>query len=280
MPPASRGWPDTCGHPARPEFSGTAAWQLTGRLFHAALPPRTVLAQIAIVIFMFVVGYELDRRSLHRLRHCAPLVAAATLLVPMALGCGAALLLRSRFADLGQQDSGRSFVMFIGVVLSITALPVLAAILRECGIAGSVAGVTATAAAGIMDVAAWLVLAVALVGTAHQTARPGPVTALLIWCFAAFMLLAVRPASRWRIRRRGPLRSHQLVVALALALGSAWVTAALGLHPVFGGFLADLTMPSADGTRTPRSFSPWSRWGPCSYRYSLSSRACPRMLGP
>jgi Kef-type K+ transport system membrane component KefB len=71
---------------------------------------------------------------------------------------------------------------------------------------------------------------------------------LLVGCFTAVMLLAVRPALRWWIGRRRSLLSNQLPVALALALGSAWVTASLGLHPVFGGFLAGLTMPSTDGT--------------------------------
>jgi Kef-type K+ transport system membrane component KefB len=71
---------------------------------------------------------------------------------------------------------------------------------------------------------------------------------LLICCFVAFMLLAVRPLLRWWMSQRYSLLSNPLPVAMALALGSAWVTASLGLHPVFGGFLAGLTMPRADGT--------------------------------
>lgn len=232
-----------------PSLLGRLPGHLTSHVFPpAVLPPLTVLSQIAIVIFMFVVGYELDRRLLRRRCQAAPLVAASALLVPMGLGSGAALLLRARFAAVGQPDISHSFILFIGVAVSVTALPVLAAIVRERGVAGSVAGVTATTAAGIMDAAAWLVLAVALASTAHRTGLPWPVTLLLVCCFAGVMLLAVRPALRWWISRPSPLRSHQLVVALTLALGSAWVTASLGLHPVFGGFLAGLTMPSAEGT--------------------------------
>ena len=159
----------------------------------------------------------------------------------------AVLLFRSAFAALGQSRITYSFVLFIGVAMSITALPVLAAIVRERGIAGSLAGVTATAAAGIMDVAAWLVLAAALAGTVHKPGRPLPLTLLLITGFIAVMLLAVRPAlGRWITRPRSVL-SNLLPLALVLALGSAWVTSSLGLHPVFGGFLAGLTMPSPDG---------------------------------
>jgi len=181
--------------------------------------------------------------------------------VPMALGSWAALIFRSRLAALGQPDMGRSFVLFVGVAMSVTALPVLAAIARERGIAGSTPAIVAMRAAAIMDVAAWLVLAVALAGTAHKPGRPWPVTLLLISCFAAIMLLGVRPALRWLIGRKNALLSNQLALALTLALGSAWVTASLGLHPVFGGFLAGLTMPSADGAPDAEVLRPMEEVG-------------------
>jgi Kef-type K+ transport system membrane component KefB len=231
-----------------PSLLGRIPGHLTSRLFPPeALPSLTVLAQLAAVIFMFAVGYEIDRRSLRARRKAAVLIAAAALFVPMSLGAGAVPLLRSSFAAIGQTDIGHSFVLFIAVALSVTALPVLAAIARERGIAGTTAGVTATTAAGIMDVAAWLVLAAAVVGAGHK-GLPWPVTLLLISCFVAVMLLAVRPALRWWISRPGSVLSSKLPLALTLALGSAWVTSSLGLHPVFGGFLAGLTMPSLEGT--------------------------------
>jgi Kef-type K+ transport system membrane component KefB len=231
-----------------PSFLGRLPGHLTTRLFPAAaLPYLNVLSQVAIVIFMFVVGYELDWRSLRRVRRAVPLIAVGALLVPAVLGSGAALLFRARFAALGQSHQSHSFVLFMGVALAITALPVLAAIVRERGIAGTTAAVTATTAAGAMDVAAWVALAAALVGSAHNSGRPWPETLLAISCFAAVMLLVVRPALRWWMRQDRFALSSQLPVALALALGSAWVTASLGLHPVFGGFLAGLAMPSADG---------------------------------
>jgi Kef-type K+ transport system membrane component KefB len=231
-----------------PSVLGHLPGHLTSRLFpHAALPSLTVLSQVAVVIFMFVVGYELDRRSLRGRHRAVALVAASALGVPMGLGVGAAFIFRSNLAALGERHISHSFVLFMGVAVSITALPVLAEIAREHGIAGTTAGVTAASAAGIMDVTAWLVLAAALVGTTQRSSRPWPVTLLLIICFVAFMLLAMRPALRWCISRRRFVLANQLPVALALALGSAWVTTSLGLHPVFGGFLAGLTMPSLDG---------------------------------
>jgi Kef-type K+ transport system membrane component KefB len=257
-----------CGQPAvvgqilagilfGPSVLGHLPGHLTTRLFpHAALPYLSVISQIAVAIFMFAVGYELNRKTFRIGYRPALLVAAGALLVPMALGSGSAFVFRSSFAALGQHSFNHSFILFMGVATSITALPVLAAIMRERGISGTIAGVTATTAAGIMDVAAWLVLAAALVGTAQHASRSWPVTLVLLIVFVAFMLLAVRPALRWWIRRPGAVLTNQLPVALALTLGSAWITAALGLHPVFGGLLAGFAMPSRDGSPDPDVLQP------------------------
>lgn len=248
-----------CGQPAvigqilagialGPSLLGQLPGHLPTRLFpHAALPSLSVLANVAVVIFMFVVGYELDFRQLRGQRRAAPFVAASGLLQPLGLGIAAVVAFRSRFNALGSPHSSHAFVLYMGAVLSITALPVLAAIVRERGIAGTRAGITATAAAGIMDVGAWLLLAVAVASTVHKQGRPAWLTLLLLCTFAAAMLLGLRSALRWWMTRRLSLLSIKLPLALFLALGSAWVTASLGVHPVFGGFLAGLTMPGLNG---------------------------------
>jgi Kef-type K+ transport system membrane component KefB len=205
---------------------------------------------------MFGVGYEINQKSFRQRYRTALLVAAGALFVPMFLGAGSAVVLKSAFSALGQSNFSHSFVLFMGVSTSITALPVLAAIMRERGISGTVAGVTAITAAGIMDVVAWIALAAATVGTASRPGRPWPVTLVLITGFALMMALIVRPALRWWMRRSQAVLANQLPLALALTLGSAWVTASLGLHAVFGGLLAGLTMPSKDGTPDPDVLRP------------------------
>jgi K+:H+ antiporter len=231
-----------------PSLLGRLPGHLTERLFtHAAVPFISVVAQLAVVIFMFTVGYEIDFKPLRGRGRAAPLVAAAALLVPLGLGTGVAVGWRSAFTAAGESHTdSRSFVLFMGVATSVTALPVLASIVRERGLAGTTVGTIATTAAGIMDVAAWLVLAAALVGTSAASKRPLAITVLLLVGFVALMLVVVRPALRWWIRRPGALLTNQVPLALVLAVASAWVTASLGLHPVFGAFLAGLTMPSRD----------------------------------
>ncbi|MEV6752606.1 cation:proton antiporter [Streptomyces sp. NPDC051214] len=232
-----------------PTLLGRLPGDPTSRLFPSeVLPFLTVLSQIAIVIFMFVVGYEMDWRQLRQGGRAAATVALCAFLVPAALGVGSVGLFHGAFDAVqpGRAD-GRAFWLFMAVAVSVTALPVLAAIVRERGLAGTPEGTVATTAAALMDVVAWLVLAAALAGTGHATGRSWQLTLLLISLFVAALFLAVRPALGWWLRRSGAASANQLTIALGLALGSAWVTAELGLHPVFGGLLAGLTMPRTGG---------------------------------
>ncbi len=248
-----------CGQPAvigqiltgvllGPSLLGRLPGHLTDHLFpHAVLPSLTSLAQVAVVTFMFTVGYELDFGALRERGRAVPLVAAGALAVPMGLGIACVFLYHSGFAAIGEPRDGRSFVLFMGVAMSITAMPVLAAIVRERGLAGTTAGVVAMAVAGTMDVLAWLVLAAALIGTGRAGRFSWPVTVLLTGGFVAVMLIVVRPALTWWTSRSQSLLSDPVPVAFALALASAWVTATLGLQPVFGGFLAGLVMRAGNG---------------------------------
>jgi Kef-type K+ transport system membrane component KefB len=231
-----------------PSLLGRLPGHLTAHLFpHTALPSLTTLAQVAVVMFMFTVGYELDLGAMRGHGRAVPLVAASALAVPMGLGIALVLLDRSGFAAVGQPRDGRSFVLFMSVAMSISAMPVLAAIVRERGLAGTTVGTVATAVAGTMDVLAWLVLAVALIGTGQSGRFSWPVTLLLTGCFVAVMLIVVRPALTWWTSRSQSVLANPVPVALALAMASAWVTTKLGLQPVFGGFLAGLTMRPRNG---------------------------------
>jgi Kef-type K+ transport system membrane component KefB len=226
-----------------PSLLGRLPGHLTSHLFPApVLPYLSVLSQIAVVIFMFAVGYEIEFRAVRGHGRAVPLIAVSAFTVPFALGIGCALLFHSDFTAVGVTHQGRSFVLFMGVACSITALPVLAAIARERGLAGTQVGVTATAAAGAMDVVAWLALAAALIGSDHSGRFPWIVTLLLLGCFVAVMLTAVPPLLSWWMGRSKSVLSNPVPVAFALAMGAAWVTASLGLHPIFGGFLAGLAM--------------------------------------
>lgn len=230
--------------------------QLPGHLETILIPRQVVpylnvVAQIALVLFLFAVGYELDLRVLRRQRRLVPIVALVAFAAPMLLGGGSAVALGSQYLPIGSGAVHRgAFVLFIAIAMSITAVPVLASIVAERGVAGSLPGVTAMTSAGIIDALGWLALvAVLLIGGAPGGGhRPLPVTLALFGGYVLVMVYGVRPALlRW-LRRPAALMRSNVPVIVAVAMVSAWATAALGLHVIFGAFLAGLIMPrTTDG---------------------------------
>jgi len=194
------------------------------------------IAQIGLLLFMFLVGVEFNPGLLRGRGRTVAAVELGSLVVPFALGAVLALWLHPRLAP----DVDRlSFVLFIGVAMAITAFPVLVRILQDTGLAGTSVGTVAVAAAALDDVAAWCILAgIVAVATA---AGPGDVlvTGLLAVAFVGVMLLVVRPL----LARIGTI---SLPWAVAIALLAAWSTEQIGVHAVFGAFVAGAIMPTPD----------------------------------
>lgn len=204
----------------------------------------TGFAQFSLVVFLFAVGYELDLKLLGDRARTAVGVAAASFVVPMAVGSGGALLFWDQLHGLGMpRDPSPSTVLFAGIALSVTAVPVLTAIVRENGLARTVPGVVAVSAAGLLDVVCWTVLAGALLENGGDQALGWGWRVALAAGFVAVMLLAARPLLRrllWRTHLEPSLR---MALLIGFALGSAWVTHSLGLHVIFGALLAGVVTP-------------------------------------
>lgn len=210
------------------------------------LPFLNVIAQVALVLFLFSVGYELNVPLLRRLRGTVSAVSAAGFVVPMLLGIGSAWAFGNWYRAAGESGArSGSFMIFMGVAVSITAVPVLASIIRERGIAQTPAGVTAMTSAALIDALGWLALAGVLLMAAASSSshRPWPVTVLLLIVYVFAMAFPVRRALTYWVNRRDAVLADKVPVAAAVAMGSAWATAALGLHVIFGAFLAGLIMP-------------------------------------
>ncbi len=203
-----------------------------------------VLSTVGLILFLFLIGTEVNIEHLYRQRATAAMSSLLSIVVPFAMGAVLAHSLRIRFAP---QGIGKApFVLFLGIAMSITAFPVLARILEERGIQGTPLGTTATLCAAVDDVVAWLLLAVALAlvgaggGSSSLTIRLiGLVAYLLV------MIAIVRPAAGRFLRRQEPqaLSLEMLAVMVAFAFASAATTDALGLHPLFGAFLAGICFP-------------------------------------
>lgn len=228
-----------------PSVLGRISPGLSGRIFPGgSLASLDVLSTVGLILFLFVVGSELDLEHLRQQKSTATLSSFASILLPFGMALLVSHSIHARFAPNGV---GRlPFAIFLGVSLSITAFPVLARILEERKMQTEALGATALLCAAVDDVTAWMLLAIAMtLASANGNAGAFPVRMLWLAAYVAVMLLLVRPAGRWLAARRAstPLSYDLLGVMLAIALASSAVTDAIGVHPLFGAFLAGICFP-------------------------------------
>ena len=202
------------------------------------------LSQIGLLLFMFMIGLELDTRLLRGRTRAAVLISQAGIVVPFVAGLLLARELHMQFAPAGVPLLG--FSLFIGIAMSITAFPVLARILREKKLLRTHLGATALAAAAVDDVLAWTGLAIIImvVRAGAQTSPPVLLVAGTL-AYVTFMVVVVRPLlRRWSVTWRRTTSQDVIAVMLVLALISAWITEALGVHALFGAFVAGAVVPA------------------------------------
>lgn len=228
-----------------PSLLGLVAPGVQTFLFPAdSLGALRMLSQIGVILFMFIVGTELDLDHLRRKAHAAVVVSHASIVVPFFLGCALALTVYRSMAPAGTRFS--AFALFLGVAMSITAFPVLARIIDDRRMRRSQLGSTAIACAAVDDVTAWCLLAV-VVALVRANGLGGAVwTILLTLVFIAGMLFVVRPRMARLIDEQpeGQAASVGLLAGLfAFIFASALVTEMIGIHALFGAFLAGVCMP-------------------------------------
>jgi len=200
------------------------------------------LANVGLVLFMFVVGYELDTSLMRSQGRAAVAVSFCSILVPLGLGTALGFWLA------GQQHFARHtpFALFVGVAMSITAFPVLARILTDRGMQRTKLGSLALSSAAIGDVVAWIMLAAVLV--IAKSSLAGQWRILLVIPYVLIMFFAIRPLLNWLADRRskaGRLTPDILAVILVGLVLSGYATQWMGLHYIFGAFLFGLLMPRA-----------------------------------
>jgi Kef-type K+ transport system membrane component KefB len=204
-----------------------------------------LLSQVGVCLFMFVVGMEFERGHLRRTAHTVIVVSHAGIMLPFVLGVAAAVILYSDYAAPGA--SFLAFALFMGIALSLTAFPVLARILEDRGIAKTFLGSMALSCAAVGDATAWAILA-CVVAIARASGVAATMFNLsLVSVFVVLMLWVVRPRlPRWlgvnRVANGMPDRSVT-AAALIFMTASALATEMIGIHALFGAFLAGVVMP-------------------------------------
>ena len=240
-----------------PSLFGRVAPDVSAALFPAAsLGFINALAQFGLLLFMFLVGLELDPSHLRRRAHVAVITSHASITMPFLLGVLLSLALFTRLAPTGVGFT--PFALFMGAAMSVTAFPVLARILSDRGMTGTPLGAIAIACAAVDDVTAWCILAAVVI-----VANAGDVTSLVSTLggaavYVLVMLTIGRRLLAWLAARAAQQPGHTqsfLAAILLVTLASAWVTEQLGIHAVFGAFLTGALLPRSPeivGTLTER----------------------------
>ncbi|GKV26990.1 hypothetical protein SLEP1_g36199 [Rubroshorea leprosula] len=228
---------------------GPSALGRNTKYLNAIFPARSLtvldtLANLGLLFFLFLVGLELDPKSLRQTGKKALSIAVAGISLPFVLGIGTSFTLH---ATISKSVKEAPFLVYMGVALSITAFPVLARILAELKLLTTDVGRIAMSAAAVNDVAAWilLALAIALSGTAHS-----PLVSLwVLLCGCGFVLCCtfiVPPIFKWMAQRcpeGEPVEELYVCATLAAVLAAGFVTDAIGIHALFGAFVIGVLVP-------------------------------------
>lgn len=231
-----------------PSLLGLLPGDLDGHLFPAdVIPYLKILAQLGLVLFMFIVGLELDIGLIRGRGRRAGIISLSSIILPFALGAAAALALHPLHDTVdGKKVSLVALMLFMGVAMSITAFPVLARILNDRGMHRTSVGVIALAAAAIDDVLAWTLLALVYAVASGNSPLAVLRIVALTAVFAAVMFLVVKPLlariPKW-YKSSGRITPDIFAVVLVGILLSALATERIGIHEIFGAFVFGAIMP-------------------------------------
>jgi Kef-type K+ transport system membrane component KefB/nucleotide-binding universal stress UspA family protein len=214
----------------------------------SSLPQLGMISQVGLVLFMFLIGLELDPALLRDRGRTSVIISHTSIVVPFALGALVASWLRGHLSEPTVPFS--SFALFMGVAMSITAFPVLARILAERRILRTKVGALAITCAAVDDVTAWCLLAfVVSIVRAHGLGEAVRTTLFALVYIAAMLFVVKSFLARLaaRARTKSSLDQNVVAVALVMLLVSSMVTELIGIHALFGGFALGAVIPKERG---------------------------------
>ncbi|KGN94756.1 hypothetical protein HQ39_07425 [Porphyromonas sp. COT-108 OH2963] len=228
-----------------PSILGLIAPGLFTKLFPVeSIDSIALLSQFGLILFMFVIGMELDLSEIKKRFRQTVVISHAGIIIPFILGAVAAVGLYGRYAS--EETPLLPFVLFIGISMSITAFPVLARILQERGEMKSNLGIITLASAANGDITAWCLLAMILAISQAGSAASIVFTLLFAALYLLAMFLLIKPLFKviGNAYTNTEIVGKGVVSLLFLTmLVSAYVTELLGLHALFGAFIAGVIMP-------------------------------------
>ena len=230
-----------------PSILGLLFPQINLFLFPAAsLGTLNFLSHIGLILFMFIIGMELDLKMIMKQAYGAVIMSHAGIIIPFTLGMGIAYFIYAEFAPAG--ISFLSFGLFMGITMSITAFPVLARILKERGLTRTNLGITALTCAAADDLTAWCVLAAVIALVKSGSSVSAFYTTALAAAYLVIMFTVIRPALQ-RLEElynnREKKRTAIIALLFLLLIVSSYITSVIGINALFGAFIAGIIMPSS-----------------------------------
>lgn len=209
-----------------------------------SLPNLQFLSQIGLILFMYIVGMELDLSVLRKKAHDAVVISHASIIFPFALGVGLSYFIYKEFAPPGIQFS--SFALFIAIAMSITAFPVLARIVQERNLHKTKIGTIVITCAAADDITAWCILA-AVIAVVKAGSFSGSVFVILMAIFYVFLMIKLVRPFLTRIaesqKGKGFINKALVAVFFLILIISSYATEVIGIHALFGAFMAGAIMP-------------------------------------
>ncbi len=217
-------------------------------------PPQSLgnlqmLSQVGLILFMFVIGMELDLDTLKKKAGAAVVISHASIVIPYGLGVALSYFMYRTYAPANIPFY--AFALFMGIAMSITAFPVLARIIRERKLSQTRLGTIAITCAAADDITAWSLLAIVIAVVKAGSVGGSVYTLLLALLFVMVMLYVVKPLLRRLTGGEGDniLKRSTLAILLTIMLVSAWCCEVIGIHALFGAFMAGIVMPHDFGFR-------------------------------
>jgi K+:H+ antiporter len=208
-------------------------------------PTLAIVAEISIILYMFLVGLTLHVDHLRGRAGAVIVTSHASMITPFTMGVILALYLYPRLSSNDVHFT--TFALFMGVAMSITAFPVLARIVADRGLTSTKLGSVALACAASDDATAWCLLAV-VVGATRGSMESALGVVGLTLVFGALMIGLVRPLiGRFTAKAGDEPSRDAIAVALGGLLVSALIAHRIGTHAIFGAFLFGAVMPKDSG---------------------------------
>ncbi|KAJ3190979.1 K(+)/H(+) antiporter [Irineochytrium annulatum] len=242
-----------------PTALGRWSW-FTNTIFpKSSLESLSVLSSFGLLLFLLLMGLELDLGVVVKRARISLTISLTGIISTFVLSIGVSRFFYLYIPGIQELVPYPKLLLFIGVAMSVTALPVLARILTEQRLLRTPVGVSVISAAAVDDAVGWMALALIIAIIAAATPLTGLYILLTVIGFAAFMFICVKPLlfrlHRYLLALRNQNANHEgtpisqpmVLVAFIVAITASFFTAAVGIHPIFGAFLTGLILPREDG---------------------------------